>query len=671
MNPMKSFIPAIRHTLFAALLLGASSSRSLGAAEFPGNSSNGFGGAIGEGILTLSDDGTTLTGVITKGSGAFNDNFVLYIDSQSGGFTSTSGFADGADALRRAISGFDGGSNRSTLTFPDGFTADYAIALGPSGANFGGLWSLANGGSNSLAFVSSVNLSPTGNAGSDTYTFSLPVSLLGLTANSGASFKILGTYISSTGYRSDEALPGSMAGIQGWNPFFGSDEVTYSIGLAVTNANDSGAGSLRQAVADVADGGSIVFASGLSGQTCTLTTGQILLNKNLTIDASALAAGFTISGNNASRVFEVPTSTTVNLRALTIRNGYASGTSYPGNTGGGIYNRGNLTLTECSLIANRAVLGSDPGGGGIENNSGVVKLSRSTVSGNSSTYGGGIENFPGTLILEQCTVANNSALLNGGGISTSGGSTTITQSTVCGNSAGPGNGAGGGGIGKNLGTLTLSNTIVALNTATASPNISGSFVATGVNFTSGNPQLSTLGSYGGRTQTMPPIEGSPVINAGAASDFTTDQRGLPFVGLPDIGAAEFQGASGNSALIAIWNLDSDGDGASDGVEYALGTNPSVADPSNPRNLAPPSRNGSGANVLSFGLNPSAAAGTRWILQRSPNLASGSFTDVYTFDGTTDITTTGITVVRTTNGVTITDASAPAGKGFYRFKASIE
>jgi len=671
MKPILPLLSNLRHSFFAALLVASFMTEPAGAAVFPGNNETGFGGAVGEGSLTLSDDGTTLTGTFTKGAGALNDNLVLYIDSQSGGFSSTSGFADDADALRRAISGIDSGAvNRSTLTFPAGFTADYAIALGPSSVSFGGVWSLANGGANSLGYIASVNVTPVGTANAATYTFSLPVSQLGLTANSGATFRILGTYISSTGFRSNEALPGNVAGTQGWNPFTSSDDVSYPISLAVTNANDSGAGSLRQAVTDVAPGGTIIFAPGLSGQTCTLTSGQILLNKSLTIDASALSAGFIISGNDASRVFEVSATRVVDLKALTIRNGYASGTTYPGNTGGGIYNSGTLSLTECTLTANQAILGTDPGGGGIENNTGSISLTRCTVSGNSSKYGGGIENFPGTLILNQCTVANNSASLNGGGISGSGGNVTVNQSTISGNSAGSLPGSAGGGIGINGGTLNLYNSIVALNTATASPNISGSPIATGVNFTTGDPQLSTLGNYGGRTQTMLPLGGSPVINAAITSTFTTDQRGFAFVGAPDIGAAEFLGDPVVANLISLWNQDTDLDGSPYGVEYALGTDPGVSDRSNSRNLSTPTFNGSGHAVLSFGLNSAAVSATRWVLQRSTDLSPGSFTEVYRFDGTTDTNASGITVVRTATSVTITDANPPSGKGFYRFKAEI-
>jgi len=86
-----------------------------------------------------------------------------------------------------------------------------------------------NGGANSLNFISSVNLNPTGNANSPTYTFSFNVSQIGLAPNSGASFFMLGTYTSDSGYRSDEAIAGNDVGAQGWNPFLQTAFVSYTI----------------------------------------------------------------------------------------------------------------------------------------------------------------------------------------------------------------------------------------------------------------------------------------------------------------------------------------------------------------------------------------------------------------------------------------------------------
>src|SRR5205823_9349661 len=105
-------------SLFASVLVFCLSTQ---AATYSGNQNTGFGGPIGLGSLTLSDNGTTVSGTLTKGANGFNDVLVLYIDSVSGGFSDTSGFTDGADGLRKAISGFDGGGNRSVLTMPSGF----------------------------------------------------------------------------------------------------------------------------------------------------------------------------------------------------------------------------------------------------------------------------------------------------------------------------------------------------------------------------------------------------------------------------------------------------------------------------------------------------------------------------------------------------------------------
>ncbi len=197
------------------------------AATYSGNGKSGFGGAIGQGSLTLTDDGAIVSGTVTKGAaGGFNDALVLYVDSVPGGFTNTSGFTDSGDGLRKAISGFDGDTNRSVLTMPSGFGADYAIALGPTNENFGGLWRLSSG---SLSYLASVNLNPIRNASSPSYTFSFDVGEIGLTPRSGQSFRLLGTYISNTGYRSDEALAGNVSGLQGWNPFAGTADVPYMI----------------------------------------------------------------------------------------------------------------------------------------------------------------------------------------------------------------------------------------------------------------------------------------------------------------------------------------------------------------------------------------------------------------------------------------------------------
>src|SRR4051794_4246317 len=96
-------------------------------ATYSGNGNSGFGGPIGLGSLTLTDNGTTVSGTVNKGPNGFNDVLVLYIDSTAGGFNDTSGFGDGADGLRRAMSGFDGGGDRKLVRFTAGVPAGFGI----------------------------------------------------------------------------------------------------------------------------------------------------------------------------------------------------------------------------------------------------------------------------------------------------------------------------------------------------------------------------------------------------------------------------------------------------------------------------------------------------------------------------------------------------------------
>src|SRR6478752_4289382 len=113
---------ALRNLVLASL---AGASFSAHSATYSGNGSLDFGGPVGTGTLSLSDNGTTISGTLTKGSGSLNDSLVIYIDSTAGGFADTSGFADANDGLRKSISGFDGGANRSLMTFASGFSPDY------------------------------------------------------------------------------------------------------------------------------------------------------------------------------------------------------------------------------------------------------------------------------------------------------------------------------------------------------------------------------------------------------------------------------------------------------------------------------------------------------------------------------------------------------------------
>jgi hypothetical protein len=156
--------------------------------------------------------------------------------------------------------------------------------------------------------------------------------------------------------------------------------------ITVTNVNDSGPGSLRQALVDVNDGDTISFA--VTG-TIALTSGELLVDKNITISGPA-AASLAVDGNARSRVFHVNSGKTVSISDLTITNGNACCTP-PDDDGGGIYNdHATLTLVNCSISSNVA---EQDGGGGVWNDHGTLTISNCTFSSNSADGGGGVFNY--------------------------------------------------------------------------------------------------------------------------------------------------------------------------------------------------------------------------------------------------------------------------------------
>jgi uncharacterized protein (TIGR03118 family) len=138
------------------------------------------------------------------------------------------------------------------------------------------------------------------------------------------------------------------------------DRIVLSV-LTVTSAADDGsAGTLRAVIAAAPSSATIDFDPGLAGQTVTLTGGELAITKSLDIEGPG-ADQLTISGNNASRVFDVSGSTTaVQISGLTIADGLASTTTTTGplgnvTLGGGILNTGaHVTLSGVTFEDNKA-----------------------------------------------------------------------------------------------------------------------------------------------------------------------------------------------------------------------------------------------------------------------------------------------------------------------------
>jgi hypothetical protein len=179
--------------------------------DYTGNANTGFGDVVGNSSLNFTDDGTTITGTFTKGSGDFNDAMVMYISTgETGRAVIDINVNDEGDPLRRAIS--SAGTDGSVITFPSGFQATHAIAIN---VGFGGLWSIpATGtvGNNGLPFIEEVG-SPAINTEAS-FSFSFNWSDVGLTSQDDFSFVV--TYLnSSNGSTSNEAYSD---GITGGNP---------------------------------------------------------------------------------------------------------------------------------------------------------------------------------------------------------------------------------------------------------------------------------------------------------------------------------------------------------------------------------------------------------------------------------------------------------------------
>lgn len=340
--------------------------------------------------------------------------------------------------------------------------------------------------------------------------------------------------------------------------------------IVVTSVADSGSGSLRDALNQVCDYGQITFSQALANATIKLTSGELVISKNLTLDASSIF-GVTISGEDTQRVFAVSAKQNVTLRNLTITKGYGW------ELAGGILNNGSLLLDKVTLVNNRvATSGADfwKGGGAIYvGERGALTLRDSTVRANQTTGAdsGGIYSYFNTLLtIENSTINGNISSGVGGGLRTLGdveivnstlsgntangwhggaifhtdGIMRLLNTTVTGNSS-PADTAGGIFVGTFTAgspTLTLTNSIVAGNQGsqcfvgrmgtgsvtlgTAGHNLAsdGSCSADIIN---ANPKLNTLSDNGGSTQTHALLLGSPAIDAGQSNLCPpADQRGV-------------------------------------------------------------------------------------------------------------------------------------------------
>jgi hypothetical protein len=294
----------------------------------------------------------------------------------------------------------------------------------------------------------------------------------------------------------------------------------------------------------------------------TINVAAGVYTENLTIDRDVTLQGAgadvtIIDGNGAvtlQRVITITYDQTVNIADVTIQHGHAETAT---NGGGGISNRGALTLNRV-ILTNNEVVGTDSGdvggaispggtgggslvmdncvvsnnmadrGGGIFFNS-TMKISNTLIYNNSARSGGGITNYD-SMTLTNITLSNNTGSSGPGGI-VNNGDGTIINSTITGNNP--------RGL-NNYGTISLTNTILSGN----SPEncfASSPITSAGYNLENGDscdlgvsgdiintdPQLGTLQDNGGFSWTHALLAGSAAIDAGInVSCPVADQRGV-------------------------------------------------------------------------------------------------------------------------------------------------
>src|SRR6185312_16205440 len=434
-----------------------------------------------------------------------------------------------------------------------------------------------------------------------------------------------------------------------------ADEAGYAYDLAtltVTSNADSGAGSLRQAITDATAGDLITFNAGM---TITLTSGELAISKNLTIDGDLDNNGtpdVTIDAGYHSRVIEV-TSGTVTLDGLTIQHGLLSGAgANKGQAGGssfgaGISNAGTLTLKDVKVTNNYAT----GGGGAVPNGA---------YAGGGGGGGSGVAGIGGAKGGDTIGSSTYSGQAGGGGSGGNGGSYNgikMDGHGGTGGSAGVGVGGGAGGYGASYrdggagGTATVGGISIGgggggsgwNGTGNSGGNAAGGIYNSGTMFVIGTSAVTSNaaaggGGGGGQTGGVGGIAAGGIWNTTAGKLYMTSAAYTAMTGnaagsgFGGFNSSHTQAASGaesakiynNSGTVdtsyspvTITNATYD---ASTGVLTVTGTDMTAGDTINPSKLTLTGQGGSTYTLTSSSVTASSATSFAITLNAADRLA---------------------------------------------------
>jgi predicted outer membrane repeat protein len=207
---------------------------------------------------------------------------------------------------------------------------------------------------------------------------------------------------------------------------FGMDDVRAVSGNNIyvnTHGNDSWNGlnskyiggitgpksTIKNATGTVKSNGRIIIGKGIYREH------NITINTNMTITGENYSNTI-ISGDKMGRIFYILCRVNVNIKNLSLKEGYAKDIgpyTGPDGHGGAIYNCGTLTAKNSKFANNNA----QNYGGAIYNCGSLDIINTDFTENNADYYGGAIYNYKnGFLNMDNCNFKNNHGLYHGGAI---------------------------------------------------------------------------------------------------------------------------------------------------------------------------------------------------------------------------------------------------------------